>query len=484
MSDSTLPPKKHSNALGWFLFGGSTLGVIILGLLASSILQRRAEKEVSRIQIVQPVAEWEADNSKWGVNFPREFNSWEQTKQMNDNTKFGGSGLSDYLKEDPRLVVLFAGFGFGKDYNSPRGHFHAVEDVTKTKRLSDKTPATCWTCKSPDVPRLMAEKGVSAFYSGKFKDLTSDVKNPIGCADCHDPKTMALRISRPALIEAYQRQGKDINKATHQEMRSLVCAQCHVSYYFKDKKTNYLTFPWDDGLTVESFDKYYQKAGFSDWTHPISNVKMIKVRHPDFEVWQQGVHAFKNVSCADCHMPYKAEGGIKFTDHQIRSPLYNMANSCQVCHRWSETEIKERVYAMQGKNRELLDIAENALVKAHLIIGDAAKLGATDAELTAPRETLRRAQMYWDYVAANNGMGFHAPQECARVLAKATNLAQECRLSVERIRAVKGALQEFVLPDINTKEKALAYVKPYIDAQKAKEAKKVAVATPAEAKGR
>ncbi len=479
--------RSRGALLGWLIFGGTTLGVVVLGLLAGSILQRRAERDVARIQIIQPVAEWEADNAKWGVNFPREFNSWEQTKQMNDNTKFGGSGFKDYLGANPRLVILFAGFGFSKEYNSPRGHYHAIEDVTATKRVNEKTPATCWTCKSPDVPRLMAQKGVAAFYSGKFLPLKPEVKNPIGCADCHDPKTMALRISRPALIEAYQKQGKDITKATHQEMRSLVCAQCHVSYYFKDKKTNYLVFPWDKGMGSDDFDKYYEKDGFSDWTHPISGVKMIKLRHPDYEVWAQGIHAFKGVSCADCHMPYKAEGGIKFTDHQIRSPLYNMANSCQVCHRWSETEIKQRVEGMQVKNREVQDITEDALVHAHLAVGDAAKLGATEAELEPVRHLLRRAQMYWDYVAANNGMGFHAPQECARTLAKSSNMAQECRLQAERLRAKHGALQELPMPDISTKEKAWAFIKPYVDAQKAREdlkkkqeetKTKVALATP------
>lgn len=471
MSQAIPNPKPRKSALGWFVFGGAALGVIVLGLLASSIMERRGEREFARIEIKTPVAEFEADNAKWGANFPREFNSWEQTKNMTENTKFGGSGDRDYLADDPRLVVLFAGFGFGKDYKQARGHYHAVEDVVNTKRVNEKTPATCWTCKSPDVPRLMAQKGVGEFYSKKFNELKDEVKNPIGCADCHDNKTMALRISRPALIEAFQRQGKDITKASHQEMRSLVCAQCHVTYYFKDKQTNHLVFPWDDGFKAEDMDKYFQRVGFSDWTHPISGVRMIKMRHPDYEIWKTGVHSFRNVSCADCHMPYKSEGGIKYTDHQIRSPLYTMQNSCQVCHRWSEDEIKTRVYDMQAKNHELLDIAQNALVRAHLCIGDAIKLGATDAELASPRETLRRAQMYWDYVAANNGMGFHAPQECARVLAKATNFAQECRLSTERTRAKRGATAEFAMPDLTTKDKALAYVKPYIDAAKAKEKK-------------
>ena len=44
---------------------------------------------------------------------------------------------------------------------------------------------------------------------------------------------MDLHISRPSLTEAFSRQGRDITHATPQEMRSLVCAQCHSEYYFQ-----------------------------------------------------------------------------------------------------------------------------------------------------------------------------------------------------------------------------------------------------------
>jgi nitrite reductase (cytochrome c-552) len=170
-------------------------------------------------------------------------------------------------------------------------------------------------------------------------------------------------------------------------------------------------------------------------------------------------------------MPYKSEGGVKYTDHQIRSPLYNVANSCQVCHRWSEEEVKSRVTSIQDKNRELLDIAEDAMVKAHITLADAARLGASEAELTAPRNLLRRSHSYWDYIAAANGMGFHAPQESARVLAKAANLAQECRIATERIRAKRGAQAEAPMPDLSTKTRAAAFVKPFLDAAAAKSPK-------------
>ncbi|HSV74017.1 MAG TPA: ammonia-forming cytochrome c nitrite reductase subunit c552 [Chthonomonadales bacterium] len=459
-------PRSRMVLLGWAVMVGSAAGVLALGLLATTITERRAERRLASVQFVQPIGEWEADNSKWGVSFPRQFSSWELTRHMSDNTRYGGSNVRDYLSEQPLHVVLWAGFTFAKDYSQARGHFNSVADVTATKRVSATTPATCWTCKSPDAPRLMAKMGVDGFYAARFADLKGEVRNPIGCADCHDNKTMALRISRPALIEAMQRMGRDVQKATHQEMRSLVCAQCHVSYYFADPKTNRLVIPWDKGLGADDFDRYYKEVGFSDWTHAISGARMIKLRHADYEMWSQGVHAFRGVSCADCHLPYRSEGGVKYTDHQVRSPLYNVAASCQVCHRWSEGDIRQRVYAIQDKTLELRRIAEAQLAAAHLEIGDAMRLRATDLELAEVRDLVRRGQMYWDYVAATNGMGFHAPQESARVLAKAIDLARECRLQVNRIRARKGAVEPLAMPDLSTRAKADAFIKPFVEAQR------------------
>lgn len=463
-------PTRRSSAWGWLVFGGSALGVVALGLLAASIGERRMESIPARLQFMKDIPDWEADNSVWGASFPREYQSWEATKQMNSKTKYGGSGFRDYLESTPRLVIMWAGYAFAKEYNQARGHYYAVEDVTMTKRVNEKTPATCWTCKSPDVPRLMDKVGIGEFYASNFHDFKDEVKNPIGCADCHDNKTMQLRISRPALKEAFERQGKDITKVSHQEMRSLVCAQCHVEYYFKGEKEKYLTFPWDDGMTIEGMEEYYERTGHVDWTHAISGAKMIKMQHPDYEVYMQGIHAFRGVSCADCHMPYVSEGGIKYTDHQIRSPLENLQNSCQVCHKWSENEIKTRVISIQDKNKELLEAAESEITLAHLEIGDGWRSGMADGELEEARKLVSLGQMYWDYVAANNGMGFHAPQECARVLAKAHRYASESRRKMAILRA-KKRLPEFAAPDILSREKAQAYIKPFVEAQSAAKGK-------------
>ena len=293
-----------------------------------------------------------------------------------------GHASATICKRRPASVVLFAGYASAKEYQQARGHVYAIEDVTKTKRVNDKTPATCWTCKSPDVPRLMATIGPGKFYAASFDDLKKEITHPIGCLDCHEPNTMKLRITRPALREAFTRQGKDVDRASHQEMRTLVCAQCHVEYYFQ-KKGNYLTFPWDKGTTPEQMEQYFDEAQFADWTHAISKARMIKIRHPDYEVYRTGVHAYRDVACADCHMPYRTEGGVKFTDHHIQSPLANVANSCAVCHRWGEDELRSRVEGIQDKVHQARGWAETALAQAHFDIAAAEQAAPTTASWPA-----------------------------------------------------------------------------------------------------
>jgi nitrite reductase (cytochrome c-552) len=341
---------------------------------------------------------------------------------------------------------------------------NAIKDVTESIRVTPKTPATCWTCKSPDVIPLLEELTPEKFYAHKFSDFKEKVTHPIGCLDCHDPATMSLRITRPALVEALNRRGKKVSDVSHQEMRTLVCAQCHVEYYFKgdaNRPGTYLTFPWDKGLSAEQIETYYDegaKGQFADWDHRISKAPMLKMQHPDYEIYSHGIHAYRGVACADCHMPYRSEGGVKFTDHYVQSPLVNVSNSCTVCHRWTEDEVRNRVYAIQDKIFEGRKQAETAIARAHFDIAACMQAGAKDDELKNVRQLVRKGQMRWDYVAANNGMGFHAPQECQRLLGAAADLAQECRIECARILARHGVTEPVRYPEFDTKEKAAAVI--------------------------
>lgn len=397
---STLSEKiKQKPWLGWLIFFASTIIVFVLGLLASSVMERRAEA-VFAYQPKVEYGQFEPRNEVWGENFPREYQSFLKTADTTFRSKHNGSVMRDMLEEDPRLVVLWAGYGFSKEYNQGRGHMHAVEDIRKILRTGapvdgkkSPMPNTCWACKSPDVPRVMNRyieeegdftKGVAKFYSGTWEELGPEIVNPIGCADCHDAETMNLRISRPALIEAFNNRNMNIEKATHQEMRKLVCAQCHVEYYFNKNIVDgspYLKFPWDNGQSVEAMEKYYDNIEFSDWTHKLSKAPMLKAQHPDYEIFITGIHAERGLACADCHMPYVSEGGQKFSSHYIVSPLKHVSKTCQVCHREETERLVQDVYERQDKIAESTNQLEKLLVSAHVEAKKAWDLGATEEQM-------------------------------------------------------------------------------------------------------
>ncbi len=446
---------KEKPWVGWAIFFATVVVVFLIGLFASSIIERRQESFA--IQIVKPIPQWEPRNAVWGENFPREYESYLGTLDTSFRSKYGGNAPVDILAHDPEIIVMWAGYAFSKGYEQGRGHLYAITDIRRTLRTTSPMPATCWTCKSTDVPRVMDQIGVAEFYKKSWQDLGHEIVNPIGCQDCHDPKTMNLRITRPALVEAYQRQGKDITKASHQEMRSLVCGQCHVEYYFKGEG-KYLTFPWDKGFNVDSMEAYYDSYQFSDWTHALSRAPMLKAQHPDFEIAMTGVHYDRGVACADCHMPYKSEGGVKFTDHKMQSPLNNIAGSCVVCHRESEDKLRQNVYERQDKVEQMKQLAQNALTKLHIEAKFAWDKGATEDEMQPILWNIRHAQWRWDWVAAANGIGFHSPNEALRVLGTAIQKAEDARVQIARVLAKKGYTDEVPMPDISTKAKAQNYI--------------------------
>ncbi len=449
---------------GWFMFFAIMVVVFLLGLLAASITERRAEiASVFNNRKVE-ISELEPRSEIWGVNYPREYETWKKTRNMDFKSKHNGNVRSDVLEARPEMVVLWAGYAFAMEYDAPRGHSFAIDDIRNTLRTGSPTtpdlniqPNTCWSCKSPDVPRVMHQKGIANFYSGKWSTLGHEIVNPIGCADCHDPKTMSLTITRPGLIEAYERQGRDIKNATTQEIRSLVCAQCHVEYYFKgDGK--YLTFPWDNGTTVEQIEKYYDQAEHIDWIHKLSKAPMLKAQHPDYELFALGPHAKRGLACADCHMPYKVDGGIKYSDHQISSPLKNIANTCQTCHRDSEENLRQYVYEYQDKALEIRDRIEKELTKAHITAKYAWEKGATDTQMKQSLQLLRQAQWRWDFVAASHGGTFHAPVETQRILAHSLDRTMLAQLALQKVLFALNITEDVPMPDISTKAKAQQYI--------------------------
>jgi len=450
---------------GWLLFGGSMVVVFILGLLVSSLLERRAEVVSIFNNRKTPMEGIVSENSKFASDFPREYETWKQTADTTFKSEFNSSQAVDVLAQRPNMVILWAGYSFSWDYATPRGHQHAVEDVRRTLRTGapgvtegkQPQPGTCWTCKGPDVPRVMKEQGLANFYKAPWSKWGDQIMNSVGCSDCHDSKTMDLKPARPALYEAWQRVGKDVNKATHQEMRSLVCAQCHTEYYFKGDG-QYLTFPQDSGITVEAMEKYYDAMNYKDYTHALSRAPILKAQHPGYEIHQMGIHGQRGVSCADCHMPYMSKGGVKYTDHHIMSPLANIERTCQTCHRQSAETLRQNVYERQRKCNEIRNRVENELATAHIEAKFAWDKGETEAEMKPVLDLLRKSQWRWDFAVASHGAAFHAPQEIMRILSHSLDFANQARLKVAKVLARHGYTADVPMPDISTKAKAQAYI--------------------------
>ncbi len=443
----------------------SVLIMVPLLLLTVSIKENKAEQQV--INATPQIKALESKSAEWGKYYPRQYDSYKRTQKSDE--------ISDILKDDPALVVMWAGYGFSKDYNRPRGHYYALEDNINTLRTggpvdqqSGPMPTACWTCKSPDVPRLMKEKGENDFFTGKWSRWGSEVVNTIGCADCHDNETMKLTVTRDYLKRALDAEGSEpFADATHQDMRTLVCAQCHSEYYFKatpwtdpdgtEKKAMVVTFPWDNGLAAEDMETYYDNIDFVDWTHKLSKTPMLKAQHPGYETFKTGVHGKNNLACADCHMPYVREGGVKYSNHQVGSPLDDIANTCLNCHSGTEEEFRATVGRKLERKNELAKMAMDVLGKAHLEAAKAWELGATEAEMKPALMDIRHGQWRWDYSVAAHGAFFHAPEEVLRTLGSAINKGQDARLKLRTVLAKYNAA-DYVAPDFSTKEKAQALI--------------------------
>jgi nitrite reductase (cytochrome c-552) len=511
--------------------------------LAINIFQRKQEAKNPFLKLVD-VTENDVDPAKWGVNWPREYDGYLRTSEPS-GTKYGGGLVGpegtlppEKAQRDPWLTRVFAGYLFAVDYRDRRGHAFMLQDQEVTKRnvpSEAKQSGNCLHCHGSIMPLYrklgrealpkasdaeQVQKGLQLVSEMDYWDAhkllgkTTSGVHPVSCVDCHDPKTMELRVTRPAFITGVQqlaassaavphlpsierwRRGRrskpyDPNvDGTRQEMRSFVCGQCHVEYYCGKGMT--LFFPWAEGLKVEQIEHQYdnlQVKGhrFKDWVHAETGMEVLKAQHPEFEVWSQGIHARSGVACADCHMPYKREGAMKVSEHWVRSPLLQVNRSCATCHPYSDEEIKSRVEAIQDRNHALMTRAgqaatsmldaivavrkpyddqnrEAAVVKARESLAkkaDFAKLrpeeqekrmaAATKANLLAlwqekvekePKlkelgELQRAAQWRLDFVAAENSMGFHAPQEMARILGESIDLSRQAEVKAVSITGGK-----------------------------------------------
>jgi nitrite reductase (cytochrome c-552) len=454
--------------------GFVALATVGLMLLFENISTRKAEAQQHVFRIVD-LDDDTIDPAIWGKNYPRQYDGYLRTVDI-ERTKHGGSEAFQKLDEYPVWRTLFAGYAFSVDYREERGHAYMLKDQDETERVIQfKQPGACLHCHASVIPAYVTKareagipddrrywdqvmKGFEVVNAMPWQEARPLVEHPVSCGDCHHPNTMQLRITRPGFLNGIRalarsedelphfpsierwragnrREEYDPNtEASRQEMRSMVCGQCHVEYYFKGEG-KYLTYPWHQGLKMEQAEAYYDEMGFADWLHADTKAPLLKAQHPEFEMWSQGVHARSGVACADCHMPYKREGAVKVSDHHVRSPLLNIARACNTCHPVGDTEMLARAEAIQDRTRALMDRAEEATYTLIRAIESAMEAGATDEQLAESRNLHRKAMWRLDFVAAENSMGFHAPQEATRILGEAIDYARQGELSVARLRS-------------------------------------------------
>lgn len=455
-------PRSGKGLLLAILAAALLTAAITFGVTAllMNIHERKEEAKTPFFRVVELTGETE-DPAIWGQNFPLQYDMYKRTAEMSP-TKYGGSDALPHIPtpDDPRTVVsqskieldprlkrMWAGYAFAIDFREERGHAYMLDDQTFTGRQQKPQPGTCIHChasvylpyKKLGDGDLIA--GFEKMNAMPYKEARKLVSHPVSCIDCHDPATMQLRVTRPGFLEgikAYKAsqgiENYDVNTmATRQEMRSFVCGQCHVEYYFKGPEKR-LVYPWAKGLKVEDALAYYDEVGHKDWVHAETGAPVLKVQHPEFETWSQGVHARSGVACADCHMPYKRVGAAKISDHHVRSPMLNINHACQTCHKWPEAELRSRVEQIQDRTFKLRNLAMDALMDLIKDLKAAKAAGVAEAVLVKAQGFQRKAQWYLDYVEAENSMGFHAPQEAARILGESMNFSRMGQVAIRETK--------------------------------------------------
>jgi nitrite reductase (cytochrome c-552) len=457
------PKRQAGGQIFKFGLAVAVAALVAIGGLALlvNIMEHKQEAKNPFFRVVELTDDTE-DPAVWGKNFPLQYDAYLKTVDQ-VRTKFGGSDAlprtptqadprslvaQSKIEEDPRLKKMWAGYAFAIDFREERGHAFMLDDQTFTGRQTKPQPGTCMNCHaSTYVANKKAGdgdlvKGWEKINPMPYAEARKLVNHAVACIDCHDSQTMALRITRPAFMEGIAAlkasQGVTnyvVNKdATRQEMRSYVCAQCHVEYYFKGQDKR-LVFPWQNGSKVENILAYYDEVGHKDWVHADTGAPALKAQHPEFEMWSQGIHARSGVACADCHMPYTRVGAHKISDHHIRSPLLNINKACQTCHRWPEEELKSRVETIQARTFDLRNKAMDALMDLIDDIKQAKASGAATNELAKAQDFQRKAQFYLDFVEAENSTGFHAPQEATRILGESIDFSRKGQNALRSARA-------------------------------------------------
>ena len=415
---------------------------------------------------VRPVkiADGDIDPTNWGKAFPIHYDLWKKTEEPTEAGKSkykrgfdADKIIYDKLSEFPFMALLFNGWGFGIEYNEPRGHAYMVIDQIDIDAGRVKAGGVCLTCKSPYAPKLEKELGID-YYKMPFKDALAQIPEEyrelgVACIDCHNNRDMSLTISRGfTLNAALKDMGIDPGKLTRQEMRTIICAQCHVTYNIpkdQDMKSVGVYFPWQGStmgnISVENIIKKIRSdQTVLEWKQNVTGYKMPFIRHPEYELFSyNSIHYKAGAACADCHMPYTKVGAYKVSNHRVTSPLKTDLRACVQCHAESAEWLRAQVESIQDRTVSLMirsGYATAAVAKLLEKVHAAQIAGKTiDAILyDKAKDYYMEAFLRLNFIGAENSVGFHNPAEALRVLGDSLAFAGKSEALLRQALAKAG----------------------------------------------
>jgi nitrite reductase (cytochrome c-552) len=441
----------------------SNVILVVLSLMSGLFVMAGCTQQKPEPVRTGSIADGELDPAAWGKVYPLEYDSWVKTGEPRavgkSKYKKGydtDQVVHDKLSEFPYMALLFNGWGFGIEYNEPRGHHYMVTDQLDVDPSRVKAGGACLTCKTPYASKMKNDLGAS-YFADPYLDVHSKIPKDFqalgaSCSDCHDNRSMGLKLSRWTLKEALTGMGKDPEHLTRQESRSLVCAQCHVTYIIpkdKDMKSTSVFFPWqgskEGSISVENIIKVMKSdPSYGEWKQSVTGFKVPFIRHPEYEFFSMNsVHSKAGVACADCHMPYTRVGASKISDHNVMSPLKNDLKACQQCHSETAEWLQGQVHAIQDRTVSTMNRAGySAAVTAKLL--EMTHKAQAEGKPIDQNLYQRAKDLYLEafyrviFIGAENSVGFHNPSEAGRICSDAIAMASKSESLLRQALVMAG----------------------------------------------
>jgi nitrite reductase (cytochrome c-552) len=418
------------------------LGLILFGFFLVTCAPDKPEPV--RVGTIEPN---EFNPEEWGKVYPIHYESWQKTGEPKPAGKSRyrkgwdtDRVIYDRLSEYPFSALLYNGWGFGVEYNEPRGHHFAVIDQIEIDPSRTAPGGVCLACKTP-YHKSFTEKYGMKYLTAGFKDaieMLPSKHRELGpaCIDCHQPGDMSLVMNKSHIEEGLKMIGK--SRLNLQEKRIMACGQCHMTYYVprdrSGKVARDVRAPWEEStwgnISIENIiNDLLTDFKREEWTQKTTGFRMPFIRHPEFELFSRSsVHWNAGVGCTDCHMPYTRAGSYKISDHDVTSPLKNDLRACRQCHTESEDWLKKQVFTIQDRIASLIIRAGYATATDAILFR---MLHREGKKHPGPGTDLYEKAVYFYknaflrlvFVSAENSTGFHNPSEAGRILGDAIAFA-------------------------------------------------------------